>query len=59
MIGSIIEFGIGYFLWRYVPRMISECPKQLRLALEIIGIIIMVMGAISLIYDVVGMLHIG
>ena len=58
MLGSVIEFCIGYFLWRYVPGMITSCPKMLRMGLEIFGIIIMVLGAISLVYDIINLLHI-
>lgn len=58
MVGSIIEFGIGYFLWKYVPGMITSCPKKLRLALEITGIVIMVFGVISIINDITNLLHI-
>lgn len=59
MIGSFIEFGIGYFLWKYVPGMITSCPKKLRLVLEIIGIVIMIFGIISIINDITNFLQIG
>jgi len=49
MVSIIIELGLGYFLWKYVPKMITRCPKKTRRILEIVGIIFMVIGAISLV----------
>ena len=47
MIGSIIQIAVGYAVWKFVPGMISHCPKKLRLVLEIIGIVLMIMGAVG------------
>ena len=52
MIGSIIEIAVGYVVWKLVPGMISHCPKNLRLVLEIIGIVLMIMGVVSLIRSI-------
>jgi len=49
MISIIIEFGLGYFLWKYVPHMITKCSKKTKRWLEIIGIVLMVIAAISLV----------
>lgn len=49
MVLIIIELGLGYFLWKYVPKMITRCPKKTRRILEIVGIVFMVLGAISLV----------
>lgn len=49
MISSLIEFVLGYFLWKYVPGMISHCPKLLRTILEVLGIVLMIMGGVSLV----------
>lgn len=49
MIGIIITFGLGYFIWKYVPKMISHCSKQKRQIIEIFGIILMVVSVISFI----------
>lgn len=53
MVLIIIELGLGYFLWKYVPKMITRCPKKTRRILEIVGIVFMVLGAISLVNFVV------
>jgi len=53
MIGAIFTFGLGYFVWKYVPNMISRCPKNLRLVLEIAGIILMIMGCVSLLSTII------
>lgn len=47
MIGSVIEIALGYFLWSTVPGMICQCPKKLRLVIEIIGILLMIAGGIG------------
>lgn len=49
MISIIIEFGLGYFLWKYVPKMITKCSKKTKLWLEIIGIVLMALAVISLV----------
>jgi len=49
MISIIIEFGLGYFLWKYVPKMITKCSKKTKRWLEVIGIVLMVIAAISLV----------
>ena len=49
MVTIIIVFGLGYFLWKYAPKMISKCSKKTRRILEIVGIVSMVLGAISFI----------
>lgn len=49
MISIIIEFGLGYFIWKYVPKMITKCPKKTRRILEVIGIVLMVFAGISLV----------
>lgn len=53
MVSIIIELGLGYFLWKYVPKMITRCSKKTRRILEIVGIVFMVLGAISLVNFVV------
>ena len=49
MVTIIIVFGLGYFLWKYAPKMIYKCSKKTRRILEIVGIVSMVLGAISFI----------
>lgn len=55
MISSIIEIALGYVIWGVVPGMISGCPKTLRLVLEIIGIIMMIAGGLSLLRWLLGL----
>lgn len=49
MVSIIIEFGLGYFLWKYVPKMITKCSKKTKRWLEIIGIVLMALAVISLV----------
>lgn len=58
MVSILIEFGLGYFLWKYVPKMISKCSKKTKKWLEIIGIVLMVLaviGAIRFVTSFVGL----
>ena len=53
MISAIIEIALGYVIWRVVPGMITGCTKVLRQILEIIGIIFMIAGGISLLLSLI------
>lgn len=53
MIHILIEIGLGYVLWRYLPGKITAASPKVRryfdLVFQIVGIIMMIVGAISLI----------
>jgi hypothetical protein len=56
MINSLIEIGLGYVFWRYLPGKITAASKKARtyidLGLQIMGIILMITGAIQLVRSI-------
>lgn len=59
MVSAIIEIIIGLIIWKIVPRWITEGKKNVRdkikLACNIIGVIIVVAGCYSLVTTLIGL----
>ena len=59
MISAIIEIVIGFVVWKIVPGWITEGKKNVRdtikLACNIIGVIIVVAGCYSLVMTLIGL----
>lgn len=57
MIHCIIEIVLGYVMWKYLPGKITAAKPKVRgyidLGLQIVGIILMILGSISLFKNVV------
>jgi len=53
MIGAVVEIIIGLVIWKLVPGWITEGSKKtkefLRLACNIVGIIVVIAGSLSLV----------
>ena len=58
MNGAIIEIIIGLVIWKMVPRWITEGNKSTRdvikLACNIIGVILVIAGCYSLVMSLIG-----
>lgn len=57
MVSAIIELGIGYFLTYKVPGILN-LPKPPSMAVKIVGIILLILGFISLVQSIGVILHI-
>lgn len=59
MVSAIIKIIIGLIIWKIVPRWITEGKKNVRdtikLACNIIGVIIVVAGCYSLVTTLIGL----
>ena len=60
MVSAIIEIAIGFVIWEYVPGWITQGKKKVRdvikLACNIVGIIIVLFGCYSLLMSFVSLL---
>jgi hypothetical protein len=61
MISSIIQIIIGLLVWKIVPDWIEVKSRKnknmIRLSLNIIGVVIILFGIVSLIKSLISMLH--